>query len=83
MPEVLFPLRVSIDIQRGGTLIRLARTFQDSTNQWPANGLSVKSKAWDRSGSLEECLDFSEEWDKIGQIEVRPMGAIIENDEVQ
>lgn len=46
-------------------------------------GCQSNDKAWDRSGSLEECLNFSAEWDKIGQIGVRPMGAIIENDEVQ
>lgn len=27
--------------RRDSALIRLAHTFQDSTNQWPANGLSV------------------------------------------
>lgn len=42
-----------------------------------------ENRAWDRSGSPEECLHFTEDWDKTGQIEVHPIGAIIENDQVQ
>lgn len=46
-------------------------------------GCQSSDKAWDRSGLQEECLNFSTEWYKIGQMGIQPGEAIIENDEVQ
>lgn len=46
-------------------------------------GCQSNDKTRDKSGSLKECLNFSAELEKMGQMGMWPVKAITENDEVQ
>lgn len=68
-------------MKRELVLIRLAHTCQDLTNQWSANGLSVKQQGLAQVRVAEgERPQFLSE---IGQTWLQPMGEIMEHDEDQ